>query len=171
MNQIILTDYTPGALGRIVQLHGAYYGREWGLELYFEAKVATELAAFLNRFEAIQDGAWFAQTEGQIVGGIFIDGSDAYGKGARLRWFILDPAYQGRGIGQQLIDAAVAFCDQQQFPRVYLTTFAGLTAARHLYEKAGFKLCGEEDARDLTGSADLVEQIFEYFPREMLKHE
>ena len=47
------------------------------------------------------------------------------------------------------------------FQRVYLTTFAGLNAARHLYEHYGFRLCGEEDGRHLTGSAALTEQVFE----------
>ena len=46
------------------------------------------------------------------------------------------------------------------FRRVYLTTFSGLNAARHLYEKAGFRLCAEMDGHDLTGAA-LTEQIFE----------
>ena len=163
-NDIELTGYVPGALGRITALHGAYYAAHWDLGLYFEAKVATELADFLSHFDPARDGAWFAQAGGEVVGGIFIDGHDAQGAGARLRWFILDPAYQGRGLGTRLMDAAMAFCRRQRFARVYLTTFAGLDVARHLYEKHGFRLCGEEDGRDLTGSAALVEQIFELFP-------
>ena len=60
-----------------------------------------------------------------------------------------------------MIEAAIDFCQQKRFPRVYLTTFAGLTSARHLYEKFGFHLCGEEDGSFLTGNASLVEQVFE----------
>lgn len=164
MNEITLTGYRPGALGRIVELHGSYYGAHWGLGLYFEAKVATEMAVFLSRFDPQQDGAWFAQVDGSIVGGVFIDGHDAAGQGARLRWFIIDPAYQGRGLGNRLIEAAIDFCKGQRFPRVYLTTFAGLDAARHLYEKHGFRLCGTEDGSHLTGKSSLVEQVFEYRP-------
>jgi GNAT superfamily N-acetyltransferase len=159
--EIVLTGYTPGALGQIAALHGIYYAAHWDLDLYFEAKVATELAEFLSRFDPACDGAWFARDGAAVIGGIFIDGHDAAGAGARLRWFILDPAYQGRGLGNRLMDAAIGFCRQQGFRRVYLTTFAGLDTARHLYEKFGFRLCGETDARDLTGSATLVEQIFE----------
>ena len=126
--EIELTGYVPGALGRITALHGAYYAAHWDLGLYFEAKVATELADFLSHFDPARDGAWFAQASGEVVGGIFIDGHDAQGAGARLRWFILDPAYQGQGVGTRLMDAAIGFCRRQQFPRVYLTTFAGLHA-------------------------------------------
>lgn len=161
MHEIKFTGYRPGALGRIVELHGSYYAQHWDLGLYFEARVATELAAFLSRFDPAHDGAWFASVEDEIVGGIFIDGMEAATKGARLRWFILDPAYQGRGIGNRLIHEAVAFCKQVGFRRVYLTTFAGLNTARHLYQKHGFRLCAEEDGSHLTGKSSLVEQVFE----------
>ncbi|MCL4249422.1 MAG: GNAT family N-acetyltransferase [Anaerolineae bacterium] len=162
MDEITLTGYTPGALGRIIELQAVYYAQHWDLGLYFEAKAATEMAEFLSRFDAERDGAWFAYVDGQIVGGIFIDGARADDEGARLRWFIIDEAYQGLGLGKRLMDAAMAFCRRQQFRRVYLTTFKGLTAARHLYEKHGFRLCGEEDGTHLTGKASLIEQVFEW---------
>jgi GNAT superfamily N-acetyltransferase len=161
MDEIEIIGYTPGALGRIVEMHGTYYAAHWGLGLYFEAKVAAEMGEFLSRFDAAHDGAWFAQVEGVIVGGIVIDGGRADDEGARLRWFIIDPAYQGLGLGRRLMDAAMSFCREKGFRRVYLTTFEGLTAARHLYEKHGFELIGEEDGTDLTGSSSLTEQVFE----------
>jgi GNAT superfamily N-acetyltransferase len=164
MEAVELSGYVPGALGRLVELHGTYYAEHWGLECYFEAKVAAELGAFMGRFDAAHDGAWFARVGGRIAGGLVIDGSRASDEGARLRWFIVDPAYQGLGVGGRLMDAAMAFCRAQGFRRVYLTTFAGLDTARHLYEKHGFVLCGEEDAADLTGDASLTEQIFEWVP-------
>jgi GNAT superfamily N-acetyltransferase len=161
MDTIQLRDYTPGALGRIIELHGSYYAAHWDLGLYFEAKVAVELADFLQRFDPARDGAWFAWVNDAVVGGIFIDGREAENTGARLRWYIIDPRYQGHGLGRQLMAEAVAFCRRQGFRRVYLTTFAGLDAARHLYEKFGFRLCHETDGSHLTGKASLVEQVFE----------
>ncbi len=154
------SGYEPGLIGQVTALHGVYYARYWKLGLYFEAKVATELAAFLGRFDPARDGVWVAKADKTVVGAIFIDGSDAAGEGARLRWFILDPAYQGQGLGNRLLEQAVAFCRERGFRRVYLTTFAGLNAARHLYEKVGFRLYQEEDGSHLTGSASLVEQKF-----------
>lgn len=162
----IHSGYVPGAIGRITHLHGTYYAAHWGLGLYFEAKVADELAAFMSRFQPERDGAWLARADAEIIGGIFIDGAGAGDEGARLRWFILDPAYQGQGVGHQLMKAAIAFCQYQHFRRVYLTTFTGLVAARHLYEAYGFRLCGEADGAHLTGKSSLVEQVFEYFPKQ-----
>ena len=48
MSNIKITDgYTPGAIGRITELHGVYYHKHWGFDQFFEAKVATELSTFL----------------------------------------------------------------------------------------------------------------------------
>lgn len=162
MDAIKLIGYTAGALGRIIELHGTYYAKNWGMGLYFEAKVATELAEFLRRFDPESDGAWFAVVGEKIVGSIFIDGSQADDQGARLRWFIVDPQYHGDGLGNHLMNTAMEFCRQKQFHRVYLTTFAGLDAARHLYEKHDFELIKEEDGSHLTGTSTLTGQVFEW---------
>ena len=52
--------YIPGAIGRVAELHGTYYHWHWKFDLFFEAKVATELAAFLERYDAQRDGFWTA---------------------------------------------------------------------------------------------------------------
>jgi len=157
---ISITGYVPGTLGRVTELHGTYYAANWELPFYFEAKVATELAEFLKRFDPAHDGLWLARANGQTIGSIFIDGSDAAGQGARLRWFIIAPEYHGRGIGSRLMHEAMSFCQRMEFKKVYLTTFAGLDAARHLYDKAGFRLTHEEHGEHLAGRP-LTEQRLE----------
>jgi GNAT superfamily N-acetyltransferase len=164
MNDItIISGYVPGAIGRITELQALYYATHWELGLYFEAKAASEMAKFFSNFQPDRDGAWLARVDNIIIGGVFIDGADADGEGARLRWFIIDQAYQGHGLGHRLMKEAISFCNRQGFKRVYLTTFAGLDTARHLYEAYGFTLCRETDGTHLTGTASLVEQVFEYF--------
>lgn len=158
--QIEICGYRPGVLGRVVELHGRYYSREWGLGLYFEAKVARELAEFLQRMTE-GDGIWVARVDGEMAGAIVIDGHD--GAGARLRWFILDESCHGLGLGGMLMQAAMDHCRAQGFERVWLSTFAGLVAARHLYEKHGFRLYSESDGAHLTGNPALTEQLFEWF--------
>jgi len=161
MDEIQLSGYEPGAIGRVTELHGTYYAKHWDLGLYFEAKVADELSAFLSRFDPTHDGAWIAKCKGKIIGSIFIDGIDAEGEGARLRWLIIDPDYHGQGLGNRLMHEAISFAKRSGFKRVYLTTFSGLNAARHLYETYGFRLYHEEDGSHLTGNASLIEQKFE----------
>ena len=67
---------------------------------------------------------------------------------ARLRWFILDDALRGRGLGRALIAAAMEHCRNVGFRRVELFTFAALTAARALYREAGFRLIEEREHAD-----------------------
>jgi len=157
----ILDSYYPGVIGRITELHANYYSKNWGFGLYFESKVATELSEFLNRFEKNRDGIWTAQINSEIVGSIIIDGYKSDGEGARLRWFILDTNYQGKGIGNLLMDKAITFCQEKEYEKIYLWTFAGLDAAKHLYEKYGFKLCKEH--QDSQWGKAVSEQMFELF--------
>jgi GNAT superfamily N-acetyltransferase len=158
-NVQIHSGYIPGAIGRVVELHATYYAQQWSFGLFFESKVATNLASFLNRFDEKHDGFWIAVHEQQIVGSISIDGSEAETRGGHLRWFILDSEYQGNGIGKQLLGEAICFCEQKHFQRVYLTTFAGLDPAPHLYEKWGFKLIEEEENN--SWGVSMKEQMFE----------
>ena len=50
MNEVVLIGYHPGAIGRIVELHANYYYLSWGFGLFFEARVAKEMAEFLIDF-------------------------------------------------------------------------------------------------------------------------
>jgi GNAT superfamily N-acetyltransferase len=156
----IHSGYIPGAIGKVVELHATYYAQQWGFGLFFEAKVATGLASFLSRFDERHDGFWIAVHDQRIVGSITIDGSEVATKGGQLRWFILDSEYQGKGIGKQLMGEAIRFCEEKNFQRVYLSTFAGLDSARHLYEKWGFKLL--EEKVDNTWGVRVREQMFEW---------
>lgn len=156
---IRLTGYLPGAIGKITELHASYYKRHWDFGLFFESKVATELSGFLGRFDPAHDGFWLAMMDEKIVGGVAIDGNETKRSGARLRWFIVAPEYQGRGVGKRLLSEAIIFCRNARIYRIYLYSFAGLDPARHLYEKFGFVL--REKTQDKTWGKTVTEQTFE----------
>jgi GNAT superfamily N-acetyltransferase len=144
----------------VAELHAVYYHRQWGFGVFFEAKVAAELAEFVARYDAGRDGFWTASRDGRIEASITIDGLHARdGNGAHLRWFILSDGLRGQGVGGRLIAEAIAFCRRQRYERVYLWTFEGLLAARHLYEKAGFVLT--EQRRGTQWGTEVTEQRFE----------
>ena len=159
MSSVELSAYIPGAIGRIAELHGTYYHKHWGFDLFFESKVAIELSEFLRRFDEARDGFWVASVGKKIVGAIAIDGVQHDSKGAHLRWFIVSEENQGQGIGKMLLEQAVEFCQKKKFGRVYLWTFAGLDPARHLYERFGFKLCEEHEGNQWGRT--VTEQRFE----------
>jgi GNAT superfamily N-acetyltransferase len=155
----IVRGYVPGAIGRIVELHGIYYAANWGFSAFFEARMARELAEFIDRYDGKRDGLWTAVIGGHIAGSIAIDGSRCPDEAAHLRWFILDPDHHGRGTGGRLLDEAVRFCRDCGHQRITLWTFAGLDSARHLYERAGFRLA--EQRRGAQWGIEVTEQRFE----------
>jgi len=156
---IKVCEYIPGVLGRVTELHARYYHQYWGFDLFFETKVAAEMAEFLRRSDPARDGLWVAMMDDRIVGSVAVHGQEADTRGARLRWLIVAQEYQGRGFGKKLMREAIEFCRRARFGRIYLTTFAGLHAARSLYEKEGFRLVAETE--DTHWGKTVLEQTFE----------
>jgi GNAT superfamily N-acetyltransferase len=159
MNETQYSGYYPGAAGKITEVHAIYYHAQWGFDISFETQVGRELSEFLMEFDETRDGLWVAQRDGMFAGAVAIDGRNARSEGARLRWFIVVPVFQGYGIGNELISRAVVFCRKNRYPGIYLWTFEGLDTARYLYEKHHFKLC-EEHEIDQWGQP-IHEQKFE----------
>ncbi|OAN55203.1 hypothetical protein A6A04_11090 [Paramagnetospirillum marisnigri] len=157
----IVEGWCPGAIGDIAALHGRHYARDWGFGVYFEAKVARELAGFVSPLPDQDCGLWLARDgSGRILGAVALDGREPDGMGrAHLRWFILDDAARGKGLGARLLDQAVAFGRHRRISGIYLWTFAGLDAARGLYESRGFTLV-EQRSGDTWGTP-VTEQRFE----------
>jgi len=155
----ITEGYRPGVIGRIAELHAGYYHRHAGFGLFFEARVATELADFLCRYEAGRDGIWLALVDGHVEGSIAIDGLHATDEGAHLRWFIVSDRLRGHGAGHALLGSALDFCRARGHRSCHLWTFDGLHAARHLYEQSGFRLTGQ--ARGAQWGIEVDEQRFD----------
>ena len=155
----IVEAYLPGSLGRIAELHGSYYHEQAGFGLFFEARVARELASFLERYDPSCDGFWLVLADGRVEASVAIDGLQAHTEGAHLRWFIVSEHLRGAGFGNALLAKAVAFCRARGYRRVHLDTFEGLHAARHLYQKYGFRLVHQETGTQWGTSVN--EQRFE----------
>lgn len=150
----IVAGYVPGAIGRVAEMHGRYYARTHGFGRFFEARVAGDMAAFSGRLDRPVNGLWLALRDGEVVGSVAVDGEDLGAGVGHLRWFILDDATRGAGVGRRLLAEAIGFCDRQRFAHVDLWTLRGLDAARKLYEEFGFALAeefvGEQWGRPIT---------------------
>lgn len=159
--RVEITDYRPGALSRVCEMQTLYYAREWDFGLPFETKIAAELATFLTNFDAENDLFRIAVRDGEILGSITIIGHDvgADENMAHLRWFIMDDRLRGTGTGGELLRRAIDFSRESGRRGIYLWTFEGLTAARHLYEKAGFRLV--ESNPGMTWGKQVTEQRFD----------
>lgn len=145
MAKVELRNGLPRDLDRLVGLQAAYYGAYWDFLPSFGEQVAQEMAAFIRGFQPEADGFWVAGAGGEaVVGGVAI--AAAGNAVARLRWFIVDPAWHGRGIGNALLTTATAFCQKAGYRRIVLQTFKGLEAAHALYRRHGFRPEAEECA-------------------------
>lgn len=139
----VAPGYRPGLVARVTEMHALHYAREAGFGRRFETVVAGGLSAFCDRLDAAVNEIWAARQDERVVGAIAIDGEDLGPGISHLRWFIVDDAMRGRGVGRRLLETALDFSDAQGFAETHLWTFAGLHAARHLYEKNGFVLAEE----------------------------
>ncbi len=148
----------PGLLGDVAALHGRYYARDWGFPTYFEAKVAREMGDFLQRYDTSRDRVLSVSGNGRVLGSITLDSSDpdAQDGQAHLRWFILDEALAGQGLGKQLLGDVIAFARLAGLTSIYLTTFRDLEPAGTLYARAGFRIVAEEAGA--TWGQEVVEQ-------------
>jgi GNAT superfamily N-acetyltransferase len=145
MGRVEMKGYFPGVVGRITEMHAVFYHEHWGFDVSFETQVGKELSEFISEFREDRDFFQTATTEGEFAGAIAIDGRQESGEGVRLRWFIVDPKFQGRGIGSLLLEEAIDFCKRLRYRKIFLWTFQGLDTARCLYEKTGFHLAVEHE--------------------------
>jgi DNA-binding MarR family transcriptional regulator/GNAT superfamily N-acetyltransferase len=152
----IVEGYRPGCIGDISSLHARFYAQHAGFGVFFERKVATELAAFAETLPAQGKALWLVMEGERTLGSLAIDG-DMTTRVAHLRWFIIGDALRGSGMGRQLMARAMAFVDVH-YDETYLWTFKSLEAARHLYESFGFVLSDEAEGKQWGTS--VTEQRF-----------
>lgn len=145
-----IDGYRPGAVGDIIALHARFYAEQWGFGPAFEAYVARDMQSLLSEFTEGRDLMLFAYENGRAVGSACLDGrphpdagTDTRGLSrvsGRVRFIILDPAFAGKGMGKRLVGDMVTWADRVGYQHLWLTTFEGLHAARHLYEANDFTL-------------------------------
>lgn len=144
----VLHGWRPGLLGDIVRLHAVEYAREWTFGPRFEIVLAERMAALFARNDTERDRVFHVDgADGHLLGTLTIDGSDpALAKGhVTLRAFVVAGSARGQGLGTALMTEAMAFLDARGTTRCTLSTFAGLDAARRLYESVGFQLVAEAE--------------------------
>jgi DNA-binding MarR family transcriptional regulator/GNAT superfamily N-acetyltransferase len=141
----LLREPRPGDMGWVVQSHGALYASEYGFDSGFEALVAEIIAKYMTTYDGSRERCWIADIEGRPVGSVFlVKGGDDL---AKLRLLLLDPAARGQGLGQRLVAECVSFARACGYRRMTLWTQSNLTAARKIYQDAGFKLIATEPHR------------------------
>lgn len=132
--------YEPGLIGRVGELHGRYYAGAWGSGAPFEIMMTREFCDFIERYDPEKDLVLSAHIGGALIGSISILGQNPGADGVQLRFFLVDPAYQGRGAGKVLLSEALDWCRGSGFRKIFLWTVDHLEQSRGLYEKVGFRV-------------------------------
>ena len=158
MEPIEYSGYYPGLIGEMIALHGSYYAEHHGFDLSFESMEARELGEFGEAYNPQRDFWQAARCGREFAGSIAIDGRIKSDLGVRLRWFIVNPKIQCRGVGGRLLANALEFCRDAGHKRIHLFTVKGLDAARSLYLKQGFELTKEYTVEQW--GITLVEQVY-----------
>lgn len=137
----IRTELRPGDIGYVVYLHGHLYAQEYGYGITFETYVAAGLHEFYQQYDPQKERVWICEHNNSIVGFLLLMHR---GKAAQLRYFILEPAYRGIGLGKKLVQLYMDFLRQAGYESSYLWTTDELPAAAHLYTRQGFVLTDEK---------------------------
>ncbi len=144
----IRNDIRPGDLGYVIYMHGHIYGRENGYGVSFEAYVAKGLSEFYQLYDSRLDRVWICEHNHRIIGFLLLMHRD--NNTAQLRYFLLEPAYRGIGLGKKLMDLFMAFYHECGYQSAYLWTTNEQESAALLYKRYGFVLT-EEKASDAFG--------------------
>ena len=93
-----------------------------------------------------------AEYQGKIAGAVtfYPDAAQAHqgqwpAGAASIRLLAVSPASRGRGYGRLLTQACLTRARERKIPTIFLYTGTFMAAARHLYEKLGFKRAPEFD--------------------------
>jgi ribosomal protein S18 acetylase RimI-like enzyme len=145
----------PDDVDTLVHIHGILYAREYGFDETFEKYVADGLAEFVRSPKPEKSRIWLAEAGDRVIGCIaIVAGAEPE---AQLRWFLVDRDYRGLGLGRELMENALLFCREQGFETVFLWTTSGLSAARRIYMRFGFRKT-EEKTHKIWGKEVMEER-------------
>lgn len=149
----ILRNPNAGDFGWVVQKNGEVYAEEYNWDEEYEGLVAGIVADFIKNFDAKRERCWIAEKDGANIGAVFLVKKDE--TTANLRLLIVDPKARGLGIGKRLVEECTRFAKKAGYKKITLWTNNVLLAARHIYEKEGYKVVKEEShhsfGHDLVG--------------------
>ena len=156
-SEIVLRQPKPGDLGWVVARHAELYAREYGWAENFEGICAQIVADFVSKYDPKRERCWIAEMDGQNVGCVFlVKDTETV---ARLRLLLVDPGARGRGLGTKLTDECVRFARACGYRGITLWTHSVLTAARHIYQQAGFRLTSSEKRKSF--GQDVVSEYWD----------
>ena len=142
-NVSIRTALQPGDIGRVIQMHGTLYNREYNYGIQFETYVAKGLCEFYEMYDPQRNRVWICEHQSKMIGFLLLmDRRES----AQLRYFLIEPAYRGIGLGSRLMKQYMDFLRQCGYKKSYLWTTHELSTAASIYKRVGFQLTEEKES-------------------------
>jgi DNA-binding MarR family transcriptional regulator/ribosomal protein S18 acetylase RimI-like enzyme len=153
----VIRPHRVGDMGWIVHRQAVLYAEEYGWDIGYEGLIAGICSDFVLNFRPGKEYCWVAERDGAVIGSVFLVRKDD--EAAKLRLLYVEPSARGLGVGRRLVDECIAMARASGYRKLVLWTNDVLTAARKIYQKAGFVLVEEE--RHHSFGKDLVGQNWE----------
>jgi ribosomal protein S18 acetylase RimI-like enzyme len=136
---------TPDDFARIAELTGSVY-RDEGLAPEDYQRELRDVAGRADRAELLvaRDGGAVVGSVALVLSGEFGEITDSDDEAA-FRMLVVDPAAQGRGIGELLVRTCLERARAAGKRRMVLSTDRRMTAAQRLYERLGLTRLPERD--------------------------
>lgn len=133
-----IRPFRAGDAGLIVSRQSILYREKYGWNSGVEVNLGEVTTNFLRNFKPGREQCWVAEVDGQMAGSVFL--TDEGNGLSRLRLLYVEPAFQGRGIGEALVTTCIEFARSVGYDRMTLWTHSILTSARRIYARHGFRL-------------------------------
>jgi GNAT superfamily N-acetyltransferase len=141
----------------VVARHAEIYAQEHGWGARFEGLCAEIVAQMIASHDPARDRHWIAEMDGEPVGSVFV--VKASDEVAKLRLLLVEPKARGYGIGSRLVDECITFARAAGYRKMTLWTHSVLTAARRIYQAAGFELVAQK--KHANWGVDVVGETWE----------
>lgn len=152
MNSVVIRTYEPKDVDYVITRHRELYEEEYKFSKEFSDYVEEYVLKFHKHHDKDKESMWIAEVNGKAVGVIALVKVDD--DTAQLRWFIIEPAARGMGLGHKLVDTFIDSCKVRGYKHIFLLTANVLKAARHIYDSYGFKLT--ESVENTSWTDDVI---------------
>ena len=132
-----IRNYVESDLTVVLSKHREMYDQFYHFRPVFMNYVEKHLMEFHQNHHLKKENLWIAEDQRQqFMGTVAIVQADE--DLAQLRWFLVDPSAQGKGVGRSLMKQAIQFCKDHHYRHIFLWTAHQLHVARYLYESFSF---------------------------------
>lgn len=137
--------YRAGAVAGIIALCTGKEAAPRRRQQLEEARLASEIARYLQRFDPLHSQFLSASNGDDFVGSLIVDGRHFEEGLAEFRWYRVGQFRERRRVALALLDHALLFCRERGFRAVRLLEPVADPDIEFALRRAGFRFAGEDE--------------------------